>query len=318
MGKTNQIFTGFALLIVLCLVGAAGAQAPQSEKAEYEKWGFSVGVPPSADKISFQVDGDTLLSDVYVKDNLAYQIKITSITSDLLTPTEIEKAIQAVVSTNNESEVVRWELETKEKRLFKGYNHDVTFDQETLGRMPYLQNILPDGKGVESVAMAQVTDDTSPILSVSVIGPKDKAMDVATRAKFTVYTVESLKKSGEEKKSPTPNVEPGPVVKPPKTKPQLGKGDIELTGMIESLGKDGKSIVLLVDHIRLPDQPPAALDPARPKTVVFNQKPEDLKVGTKLLVIGKNQGVGKPIIPLYTESLESVKPGKRATAPPAP
>lgn len=309
-----RIVIGIVLFVAVCVTGAAGAEAPQTQMADYEKWGFRIGLPPDADKIEFQADDSVLLSEVYVKDGLAYHIKILAVTSDLLTPTEIEKAIQVAVANGKDNEeVIRWELETRDKRLFKGYNHEVSFDQETLGRMPYIQNILPQGTGVESVALAQVKDDTSPILSVSVIGPKEKAADVSTRAKFTAYTVETLKKKETgEIQIPKPGKQVEKNTKLTPARPKLGKGDIELTGMVESIGKDGKSLVLLVNRIRLPDKDQQNLDPARPKNVVFDKMPEDIRVGFRLLVIGKNEGVGKPIEPSFSEIL---KPAKELNGP---
>ena len=52
---------------------------------------------------------------------------------------------------------------------------------------------------------------------------------------------------------------------------------------------------MAVDQITLPKAQPIKLEPARSKTIFVKAIPPGLQVGTRIMVVGKNTGVGTPM-----------------------
>jgi hypothetical protein len=75
----------------------------------------------------------------------------------------------------------------------------------------------------------------------------------------------------------------------------LKNGDIELTGLVESIEQSTKSLTMIVDTIRMPATKPIQLDPPRRKVVYYDALPPGLEPDKGILVVGKNTGVGKPM-----------------------
>jgi len=315
-----------ALFLFLCsilLVAAGepvGAQVGQWQSIGYEKWGFSVQIPGPVEKQSPIDQPRDGLTEAYVSHGLACVVKVVPVSPNLLTSTAIEQAIQTEMKLSAKLGTVRrWEQESKQGELFKGFIRMIHLD---LGNPLYvpLRKILADGTGVECTSMAPLRDESGPILEVSVVGPRDRASEVETVARGIASFVSKTEakpdasKESDASKVVKPAVKPQqvkpdikpaikPVVKPvakpepkpapaPKPRPALKNGEIELNGQVDSIAPDSKSVTMMVDSIKMPGQGSITLSPARSKTVFVKKLPKWVAAGARVVIVGKNTGIG--------------------------
>ena len=77
--------------------------------------------------------------------------------------------------------------------------------------------------------------------------------------------------------------------------PKLGKGEIELLGVVDSVNEADMSLEMTVDHIRMPGKSVISRKPAASKHVCLKSIPGSVKPGARISVVGKNVGIGSPI-----------------------
>lgn len=351
-------------VVIMCCAGSAPAQLPQMKPVAFEQWGFQVSVPREAERYALEARADVLLSELFVHGDLIYFVKLTKVPESTLASTAIEKALQSDFSFASKlGPAKRWELDSKQGELFKGLTRLVNPD-DMPAEAPYLKRVLKSRAAAQSACMAPVKDESSPVLTVGVIGPKERESEIENTAKFFAFGTGSAKEPTEPAKvatvdpggvsraepakvrpsEPAKELPPAPLLGPPakpadvaqpkpgmqadapaiapitpavpsvakpaqpaqavrpKPRPTLKKGDIELLGMVELIAADRKSLVMLVDQIIMPGMKPIPLDPARRKLVLVKDLTAGVAAGARIAAIGKNEGVGKPLIAAWLEA----------------
>ena len=284
----TRLAAATAVLLSFLLAACARAQAGKWDTVSYEEWGFSVQVPAGSARQDLPVLSDSWMCELYSANGLACFIKLTATPDSQLASTVIEQSIQAEIKAASKLGAARrWEQDSKQGDLYKGFIGPIKLDGSDLLQSGITKVIAGDS-GVECVSMAAVGDDMAPILRIGVVGPANRQTEVVAMAK----SMAALVRRNQAPKEPV--AEPGP---PSGTKPwpTLKKGEIELEGTVESISADGRSVSLTVDFIKLAGQNRIALSPPRSKQVSLKSKADWLTAGQRVILIGKNTGVGKPM-----------------------
>ena len=297
-------------LILACGSAAFAAevpktQLPQMKQLTFEAWEFQVEVPRQSQRQVVPAHDEVELTELHVSGEFIYLIRITKISPNTLTSTAIEQAIQAEWNfASRLAPVKRWEITSRGGELFKGASHEIHPDEDMPDEAAVLKTVLKGRTGFICSSSAPVLDDSSPILTVGVIGHKGRDSEIENMAKYFAFGVAKLGKK------PSPTVKPAPPkppeVSPPKPptakpRPQLKKGQIEVSGVIASIASDKKSLDATVDQVRLPGGQPVKLDPPRKKKVILKSLPAGAAVGAKITAMGKDEGVGTPLKAEYVE-----------------
>ncbi|MHB9036126.1 MAG: hypothetical protein ACYC64_05625 [Armatimonadota bacterium] len=288
------------------------AELPKTSPVVYTQWHFKMETPTSSEKHVVAVGSDELLHEVYISGDYAYVVRVIKASDTLLASTAVEKIIQEQVKSGAElGKTARWELDSQNKQLFKGFTRLAKVSE------PVVEKLVGGNSCVQSIAMAPLGDESSPILAVGVMGREDLTSDVESLAKYIAFTVGILPSAPalaappeqvivprEEPPLLSPNPEPSrsmypkparPALPATKIAPILKSGEIELAGAVESISEDRKSLVMSVESVTLPGSALRKLDSPRPKTVLLSKLPAGVVVGKRIVVIGKNKGVGAPI-----------------------
>lgn len=286
------------LVLALILASACAlAQADKWETVRYEKWQAGVQIPSARSKHDLPAQPEGTMCELYAIGELACYIKITPTPETELASTAIERAIQAETRQSEKlGAVKRWEQNSKQGDLFKGFTGPIKLD----GGDPFqaeISRIIGGDTGIECVSMAPLGDDTAPIIRIGVIGPPNKQNEVVATARGMAALVTRYNISSGTHASPEP--EPAP-----KPRPTLKKGDIEIEGVVTSVAADRKSVVLNAEFIRLPGQDRIALSPPRTKQVRLKSRLDWIVQGTRVILIGKNTGIGRP---MTADVIEAVK-----------
>ena len=318
----------FSLLLAVC----ACAQNAKWQRAVYDKWGFTVQLPAGAQKQAISDQPQQGFYDVYSVGGMACVVAVTPGQDNLPGSTVIEQVLQGEVKKVAKLGLARrWEQDSKQGDLFKGLIGSVQIKGSS--DLPsVVGRIVAADTGFECISMATLGDEASPILSIGIIGPKSREAEIIAISKSMVAFVTRT----ESAPSPPPVVDvpkprklvpelkpvapPKPVAKPdpkpdpkptPKPWPTLKQGEIELTGVVDAISPDHRSVTVIVDSIKLPGQDPIELSPAHTKKVLLRQKLSWLAAGQRIRLLGKNTGVGKP---MTADSLEKC-PDRPADVP---
>lgn len=322
----NPKLTAFILAIAaaMCMHSAVQCkpQAPSDPAVSYDELGFKLEIPEPFEKHSQNIAG-VKVADVYIHNGLAYIVMVTPTPSNTLASTAIEKSIQTMYKLGPaRSANKRWETTTKQDKLFKGISRSAALGDDASTSLPSLKDVLKGKPGYLCLSLAPVKDESSPILAVGVIGTMDRQSEIETQAKFAAFTVAEMK-SSPTPPAPRPSKQPvqAPVRTPvqapsqvakkpvtpappkPKARPQLRKGEIQLLGSVESVDKEARAIHMVVDQVTLPSQSPVQFDTPRLKVVLFKDLPNGVNKGGRLVVIGRNTGIGKPMTANFLEAI---------------
>lgn len=285
-------------IIASCL--GATTQIPRLKVVPYEAWGVEISVPRESRKSVVEPKGDVLLWEMHASDDFVYFIRINKIPPDSLTSTVIEQDIQADSNLfSRRGATRRWEIASAQGELFKGLNYYAKVETDIPEAALELNKVLKGRTAYVSSAMAPLEGDTSPILVVGVVGPKGREGEVDALAKFLVHGVrkKTAGPADAQAAAPVKPVVPVPVRRPPVPPPPpvLRKGQIRIQGPVESLGGDGKSLMMTAEEISTVNESSVKLDPPRSKKVLVDSIPPWVSVGARIIVIGPNSGVGVPI-----------------------
>lgn len=300
-----------SVFVTLLAVFAFSQICPAAEeRVAFAEWGFSVEIPKPYEKSTVLHSNNTLDCQVFVSGDYAYVVRVTKLPANTLASTYIEQIIQADVKSAPAGTTRRWELDTRQGELFKGLTRPVESD---LGEARAIAKLLNGEPGVQSIAMAPVKDEKSPVLSVGVVARESLREQAELRADvltaFLKFDRLATKPKPADTPPPTPPTPEPPkpprpaVVQPTPPKPvvkpapryTLKKGDIELAGNVTSVAEDRKSLEMSVTSVRMPGESPVKIDPPREKKVLVASLPADVKTGSKVVIAGKNAGVGKPM-----------------------
>ena len=299
----------------------ANAETGQWKIIRVPQWGFLYQLPVMAVRqhLSTKPSGTC---DMYISGGLACVMQVNPTSSDALASTAIEQTIQADLKLASKiGPASRWESTSKNGDLFKGYTGPVVLNKSDATQAAVIQAIGAS-KAVQSVAMAPLGDESAPMLKIVVIGTPDKEKEVVGLAKDIASLVVVDKKPVSEgpapapKPAPTPAATPKPAVKAAvKPWPALKAGEIELMGVVDSVSKDGKTVMMTIYTVKVMNQEPVELQPSRAKKVLIERKQGWIAPGTFVRIVGPNSGEGKPIKAKRIEE-SPLPPGK--PAPPIP
>ncbi|MGI6295356.1 MAG: hypothetical protein ACOX3G_04650 [Armatimonadota bacterium] len=290
-------------IVVLCFICAGaglGADMGQWETVSYQDWGLTLQIPAGAVKHPVPNQPPNGFYDVYSANGCACVIAVTPV-RNLPTPTTIEKLIQEELAKSARLGAARrWEQDSRQGDLFKGFMGLVKIKGAVF--LPdAVRQIVAGDTAFHCVSMAALGDDSSPVLSVGVFGPRHRENDITIIAKGMAAFV---KKSGSVNKSVGASAGAGESASWPTLKP----GQIELEGVISMVTGDQKSLILAVEFITMPGSNPIALNPARRKVVLLRQKMDWPAVGQRIRLLGTNTGVGKPMTADLLEKLPDEPP----------
>jgi hypothetical protein len=200
----------FTLTLVLCSIVAATcarAAVGKWEPVSYDKWGFTLQLPAGAQKQAVSDQPQQGFYDVYSVGQVVCVVAVTPGQENLPASTVIEQVLQGEVKKAAKlGPAKRWEQDSKKGDLFKGLTGLVQL--KGADYMPaVVGKIVAGDTGFECISMATLGDETSPILNIGVIGPKNHESEVTAMAKSMAALV-SRTQAG----PPPPPV----VVSPPK------------------------------------------------------------------------------------------------------
>lgn len=316
--KIRALFVLVGIFLAVSLGCAAVGELKSNASAiPLSDWSVKLSVPqPYEEHPGLDTNGYEF-SKAYTSGDMIYLVKISKVHPDLLADTAVEQMIQFEFNLANKLGAAnRWEHNARSGMFFKGYSGPIQYDDGAFSRASYLKDILKSDTGCISTSITSVKNDSA-LLIIDVIGPKDQQDKVHVAAIACAESVKQLSdKPKLDKMSPKPEANNAPAaktikpsvksIKPPKKnantslKPEkvaLKKDQIQLLGKIESFADDRKSLTLTVDQIRMPGEKLIKLNPARPKLVLIEKIPETALVGTRVMVVGRNDGVGMPIQP---------------------
>jgi hypothetical protein len=233
-----------------------------------------------------------LLFEMYVYGDFVYFVKTTKTPPNTLASTAIEQTIQAMTKASSTlGPYGRWEIDSKRKDLFKGLSRATSLDDASEAEKTLLRKALRGREAFQSLCMAPLGgDEAEVILTIGVIGPKSRANEIENIVKFMAYNVTAVStQTIQSDKISTARNAIATAVR------ILKKGEIELVGIVESIDPDNKTMTMLVDQITMPGLKPITLSPARRKLVYYSKLPDGLESQTRLSIVGKNTGVGKPM-----------------------
>lgn len=279
-------------VLFAAVLAVAGAAFGSATERTYEDRHFRLRLPEGAVSQDSKPIENELLREVYVADGLVWAIRLTETPAGYLASTAIEQALQAEMKAGAPlGEVRRWELYTRQQVLFKGISRLVPAETAVLGVAPQVDELRGETVLSQSLSMAPLSDESSPILTLAVAGPTARKDDVEKRAKELAFSFWRIQ---EPPRGPQRDTGTGDA-KPSAPRP-LKKGDIELSGTVASIAADRKSLVMTVNAVRMPGGKPIELNPPRSKRVFLRSFPDELTAGKPILVIGRNDGVGMPIL----------------------
>lgn len=265
------------------------AQTDGWQTVRYEKWRAGVQIPAAGSKRSIPAQSDEATCDLYAIGGLACYIKITPTPDTELASTVIERAIQAEVKQSEKlGGARRWEQNSKQGDLFKGFTGPIRLDNRD-SLQAEISRIIGSDMGIECASMAPLGDETAPVIRIGVVGPEGKQNEVVATAKRMAALVTRYSTSPKPDMS---TARPEPV---PKPWPTLKKGEIEIEGVVKSVDTNGRSILLSAEFIKLPGQERIALSPPRDKQVSLKSRQDWIAAGVRIVLIGKNTGIGKPM-----------------------
>lgn len=266
--------------------------------AKYPTWGFEIQVPRASVTHSLPVGNDVLLAEMHTYGDLVYIVKVTKTPPNTLASTTIEQTIQAMTkSPSTLGPYGRWEIDSKQGELFKGISRTFSLDDASEAEKTLLRKALRGREAFQSLCMAPLGgDEAEAILTIGVIGPKSRADEIENIAKFMAFNVTAISKTADSPPAPSRSDKASKVRNASVTVVRtLKKGEIELVGVVESIDPPNKAIVMLVDQVTMPGFKPIKLSPVRRKLVYYSKLPDGVNPQTRLSIIGKNTGVGKPM-----------------------
>ena len=270
---------------VLCVCVLSGVPAScDAQKVTwevYQAYNISVEISSPHDSFNPSKTPGSLMDEGYLSGGLAYDVIVAPIAPALRSKAALDdylnqmlgltNRIQQAIASRHPSE--KWNVSAKNGKEFTG----ITIDDFIMD--PSFDKIASDHKASISMAIAALKSDYSQCLLVSVAGPRDRRSEIEAAAKAMAQSVDNA--SSEASQAATP--------------PELRPDQIELIGVVKSISLRSKSLVMNVDTVNTRDQGSITLNPPRSKTVFASGFPKRIMVGSRLKVVGRNSGVGKPV-----------------------
>ena len=308
-------------MAVMMLIGATGAAAQDTGAIYYDNYGFSVAIPTPYEQVSLplgQINGmlqsykcNGLIYVVFATDDIQPKGGTARAALNMLAPQMNQAAAkvpalglhnisgssaQGVVAVGFGARVSEAQLNAQLQAAQGNKSKKSAMDWSTAIPAEFRQMFGNDI--YQAALMLPLTETGRMIAGVAVVGPGSRSGELDAVVMRLMNTLSIGKSAGV---SATPGngqsgVSPtSPVPAPMKSLSTLKKGQIELIGTVSTLDKPGKSLNMMVSQVTSYGQSPVGLSPARLKKVFASSIPDDIKEGSKIVVVGAHTGVGKPV-----------------------
>lgn len=275
------------LLVVLSLAAASCCLAQDTaqpradlQRVSYAQYGFDVGLPRGSSKIPVPVQAPDGSVDVYTCRGLAIAVGVGKIPPNGSASTAMDEMVAKM-------NLGRTSFETAQGVMFQGASGSFIVTKEMAKGLPPSMPFRPGTSVQMTMYAAPLPRDPSRMVLFYSGGPATRAAEVETMAKSVVTSINFIGlKPGEKSTVAQPPADQGFV---------LTSGQIALRGKVLSIKPETKCLTMLADTVIAYGEKPVTLSPARQKIVMFSDMPDGTAVGSRILVVGKNAGTGKPI-----------------------
>ena len=269
------------VIAVLAVASACAVQSGNAQRISYSQYGFDFSLPGGYVKVAVPQNAPDGWVEVYTSGAFAAGVGVGKMGAQNDPVSEADKLAR-------KEELSRTSSRTPQGVAFAGAVGNVTLTKEMIKGMP---PSLPLRAGMSirmAMYMSRLPSDQARMLAFFFVGPPERASEMDSLTQFVLNSVNfTTLKPVQATANATSQILNGTLA--------LAKGQIALYGKVESLKVESKSMTLLVDKVVAFRQPAVALDPPRQKIVRYSALPAGVVVGSRVIVVGKNAGTGKPM-----------------------
>lgn len=294
-------------LAIVCQCAAQNGAQPASpgNAVDYPEFGFSLTVPRASTRNPVPAPMPGVTADSFLLGEMAIVVSVVKPPAGQTPSAAIEMAIGQLTSKLGAQ---RTSYLTAQGHEFKGAVGDVKVTAEMAKAHPLAMQAFRAGSSARLCVYAAVpplAPDRALIIYVG--GPSNRSTVVDNVAQSVVKSVTfNTGKAIPSIAAPAASATPTQVLD---GKLSLNPGQIALYGEVKSIKDKPKELKMLVDRVVAYEQATVELVPPRDKTVIYAELPKEVKVGSRVVVVGKNTGTGKPIT-ATTIQPEQPKPQK--------
>lgn len=293
-------------LAIVCQCAAQNGAQPASpgNAVDYPEFGFSLTVPRASTRNPVPAPMPGVTADSFLVGEVVIVVSVGKPPAGQTPSAAIEMALGQLA---NQLGTQRTSYLTAQGHEFKGAVGDVKVTAEMAKAHPLAMQAFRAGSSARLCVYAAVpllAPDRALIIYVG--GPSNRSTVVDNLAQSVVKSVTfNTGKAITSKATPTASA----ATQVLDGKLSLNPGQIALYGEVKAIQAKPKELKMLVDTVVAYQQPVVELAPPREKTVMYTELPKDVKVGSRIVVVGKNTGTGKPIT-ATTIQPEQPKPQK--------
>jgi len=300
----------FALAFVLAVlvVATLPAVADDSGVLRYPSYGFSVVLPTPREAIGLDLGQINGMIESYKANNLAYvvfatddiQPKNATARQALGMIAQMGAAISAqapemgfhVLNGSNAQAIAATGFGARVSKDMATKSGKSAMDWTT--SVPAQLRAMFGDDIYQAVLIVPKTETGRMIVGVGIVGPGGQSPQIDAEVARVMQTLSIGAQPAVASASNGPGASSA-TASALKSLSSLKKGQIELIGIVSSLDKPGKSLVMMVSQVTSCGQAPVGLDPARQKKIFAKTIPAGVKEGSRIVVVGADSGVGKPV-----------------------
>ncbi len=278
------------LLATLTVAGACaaqdgGRQGQRLDRISYSQYGFELFLPRGSVRFAVPVQaGTTDFTEAFNCGGLGAVIMVPRLDKK-------ESLIANMDALAGQIGLGRTSFKTPQGVDFAGVSGVLALTKEMIQGAPPSLQLRPGMRAKMSVYAADLPSDKTRRLVLVFVGPAERSSEVEDLAQIALdsITFTGLKRADNTTAANT-------AVSDARSQGlTLSRGQIALKGKVETISPQSKSLTMLADEVVAYGQSAVTLNPARRKIVNYSSLPEDVAVGTRILVIGPNSGTGKPM-----------------------
>jgi hypothetical protein len=255
---------------------------PQADlqRISYAQYGFDIGLPRGSSKVPVPVQAPDGSVEVFVYRGLAIAVGVGRIPANMSASSAMDDMVRRM-------NLMRTSFETGQGVMFRGASGTFTLTKEMARGLPPSMPFRPGASVQMTIYTTPLPRDPSLMLALYAGGPAVQAANVDNLAKLVLSSISFIElKPGANSPATQQPSDSGAV---------LTSGQIALCGKVQSIKAESKSLTMLADTVVAYGQKPANLSPPREKSVTYSELPKDVAVGSRIVVVGKNAGTGKPM-----------------------
>jgi hypothetical protein len=270
----------FALLLAaMAMASVCAAQNDGVQKVIYAQYGFDFALPQGYVKMPVPVQAPEGWVEVFSNGALAAGVGVG-------TPPKGQSPATAADEMARKMGLARTSFTTPQGVEFTGASGTITLNKDMAKSLPPSLPFRPGMTVKMSLYMTRLPSDANRALIMYFGGPGERSSQVDSLAQIVLNSVNFT------------GLKPGRSTGAAQAQTDglaLVSGQIALYGKVRSVKAETKCLTMLADRVTAYGQKPVALDPPRQKIVKYSELPGGVMVGSRVLVIGKNAGTGKPM-----------------------